>query len=457
MNTTRPRVLIVDDEKHMVDTLKFLLGDTYQVRVAMEGETAVALAEESPPHVALLDIVLPGMSGIEVLRRIKEVSPDTEAIMVTALNDVRKAVEAMKAGAADYITKPFDEEDLRVALEKAVEKAALTREVAGLRQEVEGAFGVGGMVGASKPMQDLFRQIDRLSDKDVNVLITGESGTGKELIARSIHYRGLRKRGPFVPVNCALFGSELTESELFGHVKGAFTGASEKHRGKFEQADGGSLFLDEVGSMPLPVQSKLLRVIEDKKVTRLGGESAVDVDVRILAATNVDLKREAEGGAFREDLYYRLKVVQIVAPPLRERPDDIPLLVDHFLKKHRRHILSPVREFSPQAMKALERHRWRGNVRELENVVLTLICTVDRERIERDDLDAPILDASPAEERKGRQVTEEELLDALEGEAWKISAAAKSLGVHRNTVRNLINRFGIEKPPSPPASSSQDG
>ncbi|MHC5036159.1 MAG: sigma-54-dependent transcriptional regulator [Planctomycetota bacterium] len=443
------RVLIVDDEPHMVDILSLVLKDRYLLSTAADGETAIAVAAENPPHVVLLDIMLPGMSGMEVLKRIKESHAHTEVIMVTALDDVRKAVEAMKAGALDYIAKPFEEDDLLVALKKAVEKSMLNREVFALREEVSGVFSLDGMVGASNVMQDLFKQIAKVAARDVHVLITGESGTGKELIARAIHYKGARRRGPFVAVNCAQFGSDITDSELFGHVRGAFTGASALHKGKFEQADGGTLFLDEIGAMPLPAQAKLLRILEEKKVVRVGGEKNIHVDVRVIAATNVDLQKEVEAGSFREDLYFRLKVIHLMAPSLRVRPDDIPSLVDHFLAKHRAKISSPVHSFSPETLEVLKNHAWKGNVRELENVVLTLICLSEEEVIHPEDLEMPILGFSPDSDELACQryapISREELLAALERVNWNISAAARELGVHRNTVHNQMERLNIQR------------
>jgi len=440
------RVLVVDDEPHMLETLRFILQDRYRVQTASDGASAIAHAQESRPHAVLLDIIMPGMSGLDALPRIKEASPDTEVVMVTAVNDVRKAVEAMKAGAFDYITKPFEEEDLVVALEKALEKALLNREVVSLRREVAEAYGHGEMVGETPCMKELGRTLDRVADQDVSVLVTGESGTGKELIARALHYRGARRRGPFVAVNCARFGIELAESELFGHVKGAFTGATSAHRGSFEQADGGTLFLDEIGAMPFDAQSKLLRVLEEKRITPLGAERSREVDVRLVAATNVDLARAVRRNRFREDLYYRLKVIQIQAPTLRARQEDIPLLVDHFLARHGRSVGSPVRSVSPKAMEILKCQFWRGNVRELGNVILTLMCTAEKETIEAEDLGAPVLDVDGGEPA-GRGVTREELVSSLEAAQWNLTASGRILGVHRNTVRNLMDRFEVRKPP----------
>ena len=442
------RVLVVDDERHMVDALTIVLGEEYQVRSAGDGETALAMAAESPPHVALLDIMLPGISGLEVLKRLREVSPETVAVMVTAVNDVKSAVEAMKAGAYDYIVKPFDGVDILRAVGKAAEKAALRREVASLREEVAGAFGLHEMVGATPAMQDLFRAARKVADQDVNVLVCGESGTGKELVARAIHYGGARRRGPFVAVNCGRLGSELTESELFGHEKGAFTGAMVLHRGTFEQADGGTLFLDEIGTTPPAVQAKLLRILEERRVTRLGGERDVEVDIRVVAATNADLLQAVRNGAFRQDLFYRLNVIRLEVPPLRERRDDVPLLVEHFLRKHRRRIASPVRAFSPEAMEILRDHPWRGNVRELENVVLTLVCMAEKETIDSEDLDSPILEPpGPPPGPLGPDAeSRDRVLKALEECDWKLAAAGRRLGVHRNTVRNLMARYGIRKP-----------
>ncbi len=362
-------ILVVEDEKHMAVSLSTLLSPEYQVATAETGSAGVELATSKSVDIILLDLMLPDISGIEVLKRVKNADPAPEVIVITAVRDVKTAVEAMKLGAFDYIEKPFDGEELLLTISKALERQRLSREVGGLRAELADAYGHNTMVGKSEGMRRVFEFIERVRDIDCNVLILGESGTGKELVARSVHYTGSRSHYPFVAVNCACFPENMLESELFGHEKGAFTGAEKRRRGRIELAHTGSLFLDEIGSMSLAMQAKLLRVIEFKEFERLGGENTLRSDFRVISASNADMKEAVATHEFREDLYYRLNVASICIPPLRERRSDIPLLVEHFLVRYYRKTGRQVRGLTDSAMNRLIAYGWPGNVRQLQNVL----------------------------------------------------------------------------------------
>lgn len=440
------KLLVVEDEKHMAETLRVLLSSEGDLAVVGTGEEALEHLKSAPPDLVLLDIRLPGMDGMTCLARIKELRPETEVVMVTATREVRTAVEAMKSGAYDYVEKPFDAEDLQACVRRVKEKLTLKREVSRLRDEISQPYRFENIVGQAPVMGSLFERMEKVTRNDVPVLIVGESGTGKELVARAIHYNGARREGPFVAVNGARRGGGLIESELFGHEKGAFTGATSRHRGAFERADGGTLFLDEIATMPQETQARLLRAIEQKEFSRVGGEKEVTVDIRVLSATNIDIDKAAMVGTFRQDLLYRLNVVRIRVPPLRERKDDIPLLVDHFIRKHSEDMRSPVREVSPEAMQMLVEHPWRGNVRELENTVQLLLSICDSEVVEPRDLELPIVPGKEEEDslRGARERADrEKVLEALRASGWNQRNAARALGVHRNTLRNLIEKHGI--------------
>ncbi|HXQ20398.1 MAG TPA: sigma-54 dependent transcriptional regulator, partial [Candidatus Acidoferrales bacterium] len=328
------RVLIVDDEKAMVLALKGLLGkEGYQVETAGSGEEALHKIETGNFHLVITDLSMQGVSGMQVLERARAIDPDLAVIMITAYGSEKIAVQAIKLGAADYVPKPFDNDEMRVVVRKVMETALLRRDHRRLLEQVQGTFGFGQIIGQSPPMRRVFETVDKIADTDVTVLIRGASGTGKELVANALHYRSPRRAKPMIKMNCAALSRELVESELFGHERGAFTGAIARREGKFEAADGGTLFLDEVGDMPLETQAKLLRAIQEKEFERVGGNEPIRVDVRLIAATNQDLEAAVRAGRFREDLYYRLRVVELVIPPLRERREDIPLLIDHFLKE----------------------------------------------------------------------------------------------------------------------------
>jgi two-component system nitrogen regulation response regulator GlnG len=367
---TGQRILVVDDDESVRWGLrKALERARYRVDEATDGLVGLEAGSEAEVDLVLLDVRLPGRDGLLVLRELHKRRPDLPVIMMTAHGTLQVAVEAMKQGAYDYIGKPFDVDELLVVVEKALEVRALTREVERLRRAAEPAFALEGIVGGSPPIQQIFKAVAQVAATDLTVLLRGESGTGKELIARAVHENGRRKGRPFVPVNCAAIPRELLESELFGHEKGAFTGAVALRRGRFEQAEGGTVFLDEIGDMDLSLQTKLLRVLQERRIERLGGEGSVPVDVRIIAATNQDLEAAVARRGFREDLFYRVNVVSIHLPPLRDRRDDIPVLAQHFLGRFAQEQGVPLKVVSPEALALLAAYRWPGNVRELENAV----------------------------------------------------------------------------------------
>jgi DNA-binding NtrC family response regulator len=364
-----PRVLVVDDELGVRESLRMILRDRMEVTQASVGSEALDLLSRQRFDVILLDILMPGMDGLEVLERIKQSADAPEVVMLTATKTLKTAVRAMKLGAADYVTKPFDVDELLLIIERALQTAALLREVTALRTEVGQRYSFDNVIGASPRMQEVLKTVSMVAPLKTTVLITGESGTGKEVIAKAIHYNSPRAKEPLVAINCAAIPENLLESSLFGHERGAFTDAHARQLGHFERAHRGTIFLDEIGEMNPSTQAKLLRVLEQGSFVRVGGQQSIDVDVRVIAATNRDLQRGLEEGAFRADLYYRLNVVAIELPPLRERPEDLPLLIRHFLSLKSRQLGVPEKTFHRDAVELLERYHWPGNVRELENVV----------------------------------------------------------------------------------------
>ncbi len=372
METKPTKILIAEDELSLRTILKKLFQKKgFEVETAGDGQVALTKLRESPYDLAILDIKMPSLSGLEVLDQLKKDKVKTAIIVMTAQDTMRNAVDAMKKGAYDYITKPFELDELEMIVDKAVEARRLAEEVQSLRREVSGlkVDKEAKIVGQSRAVREVYKTIGKVAANDVSILITGESGTGKELIAKAIHQNSARAKGPFVAVNCAAIPRDLLESELFGYRKGAFTGAEENRPGHFEIANNGTLFLDEVGDLPLPLQAKLLRVLQEKEVQRLGSSEAKAVDVRILAATNQNLEKMVKEKKFREDLFFRLNVIPIHLPPLRERKEDIPLLCEYFLAKLGQETGIPRKTLSPEAMQMLEGYRWPGNIRELENVI----------------------------------------------------------------------------------------
>ncbi len=364
-------ILVADDEESIRWVLsKALSKQGFGVDLAENGQEALDLIRRNRYDLAILDIKMPGASGLELLDRFQQEHPDTPVVIMTAESTMKNAVEAMKRGAYDYITKPFDLDTIDAIILKAQKALSATKDMDRLKKELKEHFQLGRtMVGKSPPMQEVYKILGKVSPSDITVIIYGESGTGKELVARAIHFNSPRLGKPFLALNCAAIPRELLESELFGHEKGAFTGATERKIGKFEQAGGGTLFLDEIGDMPFELQSKLLRVLQEKEITRTGGNTAIPVDVRIVAATNQDLKTKVQDKSFREDLYYRLNVLPIELPPLRARRDDIPLLVEFFLQRAREEMKVAARACTEKAMALLTGHDWPGNVRELENTL----------------------------------------------------------------------------------------
>ena len=366
----KKNILVVDDELSMREFLEILLtAEEYNVNTAKCGDDAIKMMQDNDYHVLMTDLHMPGMDGIELLKKAKELSPNTEVLMMTAYASTETAVEAMKSGAYDYITKPFKVDEVKLIIKNALEKINLKIENILLKKELQEGYQFGNVIGISNGMREIYDLILRISPTKANILIEGESGTGKELVAKSIHNNSPRKNKPIITVNCGAMPENLLESELFGHVKGAFTGATSSKPGLFELADGGSIFLDEIGEMPLQLQVKILRVIQEKEFRRVGAVKDNTSDVRIIAATNRDLEEAVKEGQFREDLYYRLNVIKVTLPPLRERKEDIPSLANHFLSKYNEELGRSIKRIASETMKILTNYEYPGNVRELENII----------------------------------------------------------------------------------------
>ncbi|WP_374989785.1 sigma-54-dependent transcriptional regulator [Humidesulfovibrio sp.] len=429
-----------------------LLADWgYRVEGAEDGDSAVVLCRQRPYDLILMDVRMAGLSGIEALKEIKAYNPAIPILIMTAYSNVESAVEAIKAGAYDYLTKPLDFDELKLTLERALDHTSLRDENKALRVTLAASFDPGGIIGSSPPMRQLLDMLSTIAPSEATVLITGESGTGKELIAKAIHANSSRRNGPYVAVNCAALTETLLESELFGHEKGAFTGAERRRDGRFQMADKGTIFLDEIGEISMTMQVKLLRAIQEREVQRVGGDHAIKVDVRILAATNRDLMHEVELGRFRQDLYYRLNVVTLSLPPLRDRVEDIPLLATHFLKKFASKNGKQVKGFTPEAMDRLLKYPWPGNVRELENGVERAVVLLAGEYIREQDLPSAIAlsgaGASPAgvniQDMTLDEIERVAILDALEGAGGNKSETARKLGITRKTLHAKLQRYGV--------------
>jgi DNA-binding NtrC family response regulator len=430
------------------------------VSEATSGADALEQLGREVFDLVVADLNMDDLSGLEVLRHIKQTSPDVEVVLMTAYGTIEAAVEAMKLGAFDFITKPFQAEEILLRVRNAVDRRALRREVGRLRAEVQNASGLDRIVGVSEPIRRLLASVPRVGQTDSTVLITGESGTGKELVARAIHATSRRAQGPFVSVSCAALPEQLLENELFGHVKGAFTGALAARKGLLEEAHGGTFFLDEIGEAPLTIQTKLLRVLEERSIRRLGDNRSWPVDIRIVAATNRDLDVATREKTFREDLLYRLNVIRLHLPPLRERRDDIPLLARHFLALHCRQLSRELEGFAPAALAALQSHAFPGNVRELSNVVEQAVALAAGPLIELEDLpehiqhrQSPVSRATtpPAAPSVGalddalEGVEQEQIREALRLTGWNISQAATRLGISRNTLRYRMEKYGLRQ------------
>ena len=450
----RPSILIIDDDPNLVESYTVLLEDEFQLRTAKSGEEGLAILQQQDVNVMLLDIRLPGIDGMEVLRQAKAIDEKVDVIMVTAVRNVRVAVEAIKLGAYDYLVKPFEVDEVLSLLRRTLERQNLMREVLYLRAEVGRHHDMGDIIGRSPKMRQIYELICRIADTNATVLITGESGTGKELIARAIHKQSQRCLKPFVSVNCAAISEHLIESELFGHERGAFTGAIEKHLGKFELAHTGVLFLDEVSTLRSDLQAKLLRALQEREFERVGGSKTIRVDVRIVAASNQDLKQMITDHTFREDLFYRLNVVPVHVPPLRERQEDIPLLIDHFLAKYNKAFQRQVEGFTSAALGVLRQYHWPGNVRELENVIERLVAISPQSTLGVEDLPldlvmvrqqavSDIFTRGVSLRRAKAEFERHYILRVLEKTRWNQTEAARMLGIHRNTLLGKMEALHI--------------
>ncbi len=453
-----PKILIIDDDASLRRVMEYNLQEAgYLVLSASDGEAGLMLCDEENPALVITDMKMPGMDGMQVLKAVKKRSPDTLVIMITAFGTVDVAVEAMKAGAYDYISKPFNRDELRLTVSRALQFGGVAAENKRLKEDLSDTSDYRTIVGSSKGMERVFEIVRKVADTEASVLITGESGTGKELVARSIHRHSGRRDAPFIAINCAAIPRELLESELFGHVRGAFTGAVKDKTGKFQLADGGTLFLDEVGELPLELQPKLLRALQERVVEPVGGTSPIKLDVRVVAATNLDMENALEDATFREDLYYRLAVIPIHLPPLRERRDDIALLLRYFCRKHGADNV----KFDSGAMKTLNSYRWPGNVRELENLVQRLLIMRVGDTITFDDIPEKIRTGGkipnavpktdtvinlPDEGYSLEQLEREVVVEALERNHWNQSAAAKFLSIPRHTLIYRMEKYTIVSP-----------
>jgi DNA-binding NtrC family response regulator len=456
----RRRVLIVDDEPGVRESLRMVLKGDYEAVAVDSGPAALELLGGQAVDVVLLDIVMPGMDGLRLLEELRTRWPQLPVIMLTATKTVKTAVGAMKLGAFDYLTKPFDVDELRVILDKATQQAALLHEVEELRTEVGRRYQLENIIGRSARMQEVFKTVLMVAPLKTTVLVTGESGTGKELIAKAIHYQSPRARRPLVTLNCAAIPETLLESELFGHEKGSFTDAHTRKLGQFEMAHEGTLFLDEIGEMGPATQAKLLRVLEHGEFLRVGGTKPVSVDVRIIAATNRDLALGIKEGTFRPDLYYRLNVVTVHLPPLRERRDDLLLLLRHFAQTKARDMGMPERTFKPDAVDVLMRYPWPGNVRELENLIERLLVLSESSSIGADDLPDSVRrsDQDPGSIKEqvlqGRkslaqavdEFEKEIIIDALGQTDFNQTRAAELLGTTRRILKYRMDKLGIQGP-----------
>ncbi len=452
------KLLIIDDEKSILDLLAVVFEkEGYSVQTALSATKALELIENEDFDLILTDIRLPEISGMEILRRVRNEKPHLPVVMITAYGTIKQAVEALKAGALDYIVKPFDVEELKIIVAQGLEKSRLQKENILLKKELKEKYSFKNMIGKSKKMREIYSLIEKVAGIDSTVLITGESGTGKEIAARAIHFLSRRKEHPFISINCGALPENLLESELFGHAKGSFTGAFTTKKGMFEVAEKGTLFLDEVGEMSPWTQVKLLRAIQERKIRRVGGTEEIPVDVRIIAATNQDLKKKIEKGEFREDLFYRLNVISFEMPPLRKRKEDIPLLVHHFLQKYCQNMQKSMKRISPRVMKIFESYDWPGNVRELENLIERIVAIEERETITEESLPEELV--SPKRKLEGGlfiqpgfclneyldEISRNCIKEAIEATGGNLKKSASILGINYRSMRYLVDKFGLKE------------
>lgn len=442
-------ILIIDDEQVQREILKDILTDAgFRVLHAGDGEAGLLLLQQYRPPLILTDLKMPGKDGLQVLDEAKQINPDVQVVIMTAFGTIPGAVNAIKNGAYDYLTKPLNKDDLLRIINRAAEKAELLMENTRLKDEISSRYQYQNLIGKSPHMQKLYQLIDRIKDVDAKVLISGDSGTGKELVARAIHFSGQRKDGPFVAINCGAIPESLIESELFGHEKGAFTGAGRTHPGRFEQAQKGALFLDEIGAMRLDLQIRLLRVLQEKNVQRIGSDETVDLDVRVIAASNENLQRKVNEGTFRNDLYHRLNVFHIHLPQLRDRIEDIPLLARHFITRYAQQYGKPEPRLSADALKRLESFNYPGNIRELEHIIEKTIILNDGTVISAVDLIIPdSADTAPRGEVSASLIDMEEQMirDTLRDSRGLLKDAAQKLGITYKTMQYRVKKYRIDK------------
>ncbi len=455
----KQRILVIDDEEDMLENCSRILDRLgYEALLESDGGKGVVRFEQEHPVVTLTDLRMPGMDGLEVLRTIRRIDPEALVILFTAFATVETAVEAVKEGAFDYIPKPFSADQLQVVIERALTQRRLLDENRRLREQLTETYRFENIVGRSRSMVQVYDLIKKVAASEANILIVGESGTGKELIARCIHANSSRAARAFIPIDCASLPEHLLESELFGHEKGAFTGAIATRRGLFEEANGGTSFLDEVGDIPLPLQAKLLRVLQERQVRRVGGNRFTDVDVRVICATHQNLADMVQQGNFREDLYYRLNVISLPLPPLRDRPGDTPLLAYHFLRKYAAQSGKKVKAIAPETLELLEAYPWPGNVRELQNVIERAVVLAEGEMVTPAELPANLrlpqkVPAAMVADHLGLKKAKRQWVEAFEREylitllkkhQGNISQAARTAGVDRKTIHRLLKRYRIE-------------
>jgi DNA-binding NtrC family response regulator len=445
---SKGKILVVDDEASARTALAELLrGEDYTVETAGDGFKALGRLEEFAADLVLTDLNMPGIDGVELLRKIKEAQPELPVVLMTAFGGVETAVSAMREGAADYLTKPLNTDELVIVLGRTLETTKLRREASELRTQLKDRYSFANIVGSSPEMQRVFKTVAQIAPSRATVLLTGESGTGKELVAAAIHHHSPRATGPFVKLHCAALAESLLESELFGHERGAYTGADRKREGRFEQANGGTLFLDEIGEISLGTQVKLLRVLQEREFERVGGSQTLHVDVRVVAATNRDLKEMVAAGKFREDLYYRLNVINLTLPSLRERPTDVPSLAMHFLRRYAAENDKPVKTISDQALSQLASYPWPGNVRELENVIERAVVLTDGESIELSHLPpelAAVARRSNVPAIPGATLDEIEryaILKTMESAGGSTSRAAETLGISVRKIQYKLQEY----------------
>lgn len=459
LGVNKGRILVIEDDEEMLENYSRLLKRMdYECIVEKDSVKAAEELSRLSPDVILTDLRMPGKSGLDILTASRELNPDLPVILITAYANIPTAVEAVKQGAFDFIAKPFTSEQLRIAIERAMRQKTLTDENRQLKEQLKAFSMIDEIIGKSPAIQEVIEVIKRVSKADANILITGESGTGKELVAKAIHARSLRKSETFVPVDCASLPENLLESELFGYEKGAFTGANTSKPGLFETAHGGTLFLDEIGEIPMTMQVKLLRAIQERQVRRLGSNKFISIDVRIISATNREIKKSIQGKIFREDLYYRLNVIHISVPPLRERRGDIPVLALHFMDRFAVLNKKDIRSISPDAMEVLERYSWPGNVRELQNIMERAVVLCDADKITIEDLPKEVRMAQPplnilypvenllykdAKEAWLAAFERNYLTSLLKGTSGNISRAAQKAGIDRKTIHRLIKRYKL--------------